>query len=176
MGGEGEVCGICRRAYSSTSQFLGRCRSCICCREVSEHEVGDREDSVWRKCGAFLSEDIELLNAYPNLKGIVGFGSLGPIGASQALNARNMKGKVQIVGTVIPSHADPYLKQGLMQWGYLWDPKDADLHRFILRKHCWTQRMLLQRPEFRKVLCQRSSMALRYPVLKGNSRRKHSQI
>jgi len=77
---------------------------------------------------------LELLNAYPNLKGIVGFGSLGPIGASQALNARNMKGKVQIVGTVIPSHADPYLKQGLMQWGYLWDPKDAGFAQVYLAK------------------------------------------
>jgi len=52
----------------------------------------------------------ELLKAYPNLKGIVGFGSLGPI---------------EIVGTVIPSHAAPYLKEGLMQHGYLWDPADA---------------------------------------------------
>ena len=77
---------------------------------------------------------LELLNAYPNLKGIVGFGSLGPIGASQALNARNMKGKVQVVGTVIPSHAAPFLQQGLMQWGYLWDPKDAGFAQVYVAK------------------------------------------
>lgn len=67
----------------------------------------------------------ELLRAYPNLKGIVGFGSLGPIGAAQALEQRNMAGQVSVVGTVIPSHAAPYLQKGFMQKGYLWDPADA---------------------------------------------------
>lgn len=67
----------------------------------------------------------ELLKAYPNLKGIVGFGSLGPIGASEALKAKKLGGKVKIVGTVIPSHAALYLKEDIMQHGYLWDPADA---------------------------------------------------
>ena len=67
----------------------------------------------------------ELLKAYPNLKGIVGFGSLGPIGASEVLKTKKLAGEVKIVGTVIPSHAAPYLKEGLMQHGYLWDPADA---------------------------------------------------
>lgn len=67
----------------------------------------------------------ELLKAYPNLKGIVGFGSLGPIGAAEALKGKKLGGKVIIVGTVLPAHAAPYLKAGLIQYGYLWDPKDA---------------------------------------------------
>jgi len=67
----------------------------------------------------------ELLKAYPNLKGIVGFGSLGPIGASEAIKAKKLGGKVIIVGTVIPSHAANFLKEGIMQHGYLWDPADA---------------------------------------------------
>jgi simple sugar transport system substrate-binding protein len=68
---------------------------------------------------------LELLKAYPNLKGIVGFGSLGPPGAAQALKEKGLCGKVTVVGTVIPGHAAPYLKEGCMQWGILWDPKDA---------------------------------------------------
>jgi simple sugar transport system substrate-binding protein len=59
------------------------------------------------------------------LKGIVGFGSLGPPGAAQALKEKGLCGKVTVVGTVIPGHAAPYLKEGCMQWGILWDPKDA---------------------------------------------------
>jgi simple sugar transport system substrate-binding protein len=70
-------------------------------------------------------QTLGLLKAYPNLKGIVGFGSLGPPGASQALKEKKMCGKVAVVGTVIPSHAAPYLKQGCMNHGFLWDPKDA---------------------------------------------------
>ena len=80
-------------------------------------------------CGESAEEaykqTLGLLKAYPNLKGIVGFGSLGPIGASQALKKKKMGGEVKIVGTVLPSHAAPYLKQGYMQHGFLWDPKDA---------------------------------------------------
>lgn len=72
-----------------------------------------------------LQKTMELLKAYPNLKGIVGFGSLGPIGAAQALEQKRLGGKVFVVGTVIPSHAAKYLREGLMQKGYLWDPADA---------------------------------------------------
>jgi simple sugar transport system substrate-binding protein len=36
-----------------------------------------------------------------------------------------MAGQVSVVGTVIPSHAAPYLQKGFMQKGYLWDPADA---------------------------------------------------
>lgn len=80
-------------------------------------------------CGESAEEaykqTLGLIKAYPDLKGIVGFGSLGPIGASQALKKKKMGGKVVVVGTVLPSHAAPYLKQGYMQHGFLWDPKDA---------------------------------------------------
>jgi simple sugar transport system substrate-binding protein len=80
-------------------------------------------------CGESAEEaykqTLGLIKAYPDLKGIVGFGSLGPIGASQVLKKKKMGGEVKIVGTVLPSHAAPYLKQGYMQHGFLWDPKDA---------------------------------------------------
>ncbi len=59
------------------------------------------------------------------MKGIVGFGSLGPPGAALALKEKGLAGKVAVVGTVIPGHAAPYLKDGSMSHGVLWDPKDA---------------------------------------------------
>jgi len=68
---------------------------------------------------------LELLKTYPDLKGIVGFGSLGPPGAAQALKEKGLAGKVTVVGTVIPGHAAPYLKEGSLTKGILWDPKDA---------------------------------------------------
>ncbi|MBF9018547.1 MULTISPECIES: autoinducer 2 ABC transporter substrate-binding protein [unclassified Oceanispirochaeta] len=68
---------------------------------------------------------LELLKTYPELKGIIGFGSLGPPGAAQALKEKGMDGKVTVVGTVLPDHAATYLKEGSMQHGILWDPKDA---------------------------------------------------
>ena len=68
---------------------------------------------------------LELIKAYPDLKGIVGFGSLGPPGAAQALKEKGLEDKIAVVGTVIPGHAAPYLKDGSMDHGILWDPKDA---------------------------------------------------
>jgi simple sugar transport system substrate-binding protein len=68
---------------------------------------------------------LELIKAYPDLKGIVGFGSLGPPGAAQALKEKGLENDIAVVGTVIPGHAAPYLKDGSMDHGILWDPKDA---------------------------------------------------
>ncbi|QTQ14245.1 autoinducer 2 ABC transporter substrate-binding protein [Treponema parvum] len=68
---------------------------------------------------------LELLKTYPDLDGIVGFGSLGPPGAAQALKEKGLAGKVTVVGNVIPGHGAPYLKEGSMTKGILWDPKDA---------------------------------------------------
>jgi len=68
---------------------------------------------------------LELIKAYPNLKGIIGFGSLGPPGAAQAVREKGLIGKVFVVGTVIPSHAAQYLKDGSLTLGTLWNPADA---------------------------------------------------
>lgn len=68
---------------------------------------------------------LELIKAYPDLKGIIGFGSLGPPGAAQALKEKGLENQIAVVGTVIPSHAAPYLKDGSLKHGILWDPKDA---------------------------------------------------
>lgn len=78
---------------------------------------------------------LELIKAYPNLKGLVGFGSLGPPGAAQALQEKGLCDKIAVVGTVIPSHAAPYLKNGCMDWGILWDPKDAGYGMVWLAKY-----------------------------------------
>lgn len=86
---------------------------------------------------------LELLKTYPDLDGIVGFGSLGPPGAAQALKEKGKAGKVTVVGTVIPGHAAPYLKDGSMTKGILWDPKDAG---FAMN---WTAKYILDGGDFR---------------------------
>jgi simple sugar transport system substrate-binding protein len=67
----------------------------------------------------------ELIQAHPNLKGVVGFGSLGPPGAAQAVNDKGLQDKICVVGTVIPSHAAPFIKDGSLDEGLFWNPKDA---------------------------------------------------
>jgi simple sugar transport system substrate-binding protein len=78
---------------------------------------------------------LELIKAYPDLKGVVGFGSLGPPGAAQAVKEKGLEDKITVVGTVIPSHAAPYLKDGSLDHGILWDPKDAGYAMVWVAKH-----------------------------------------
>jgi simple sugar transport system substrate-binding protein len=78
---------------------------------------------------------LELITAYPNLKGIVGFGSLGPIGAAQALKEKGLEDQIAVVGTVIPSQAAPYLADGSLKEGILWNPADAGYGMVWLAKY-----------------------------------------
>ncbi len=78
---------------------------------------------------------LELIKAYPNLKGIIGFGSLGPIGAAQAVKEKGLTEQISVVGNVIPSQASPYLKEGSLKEGILWDPADAGFGMVWLAKY-----------------------------------------
>ncbi len=68
---------------------------------------------------------LELLKTYPDIKGVIGFGSLGPLGAAQAIKEKGKVAQVSIVGTVLPAPAAKYLSDGSLRSGILWDPKDA---------------------------------------------------
>lgn len=71
------------------------------------------------------SKTLELLKTYPDLKGVIGFGSLGPIGAAEAIKEKGLIGKFTIVGTVVPSAAASYLEEGSITEGFLWNPADS---------------------------------------------------
>lgn len=70
------------------------------------------------------SSTLDLMKAHSDLKGIIGFGSMGPIGAGQALKKKRNK-KISVVGIMMPGQAYPLLRQGYIRKGFLWDPKDA---------------------------------------------------
>lgn len=71
------------------------------------------------------TKTLELMKAYPDLKTIIGFGSLGPIGAAQAVREKGLNDDFVVVGTVIPSQAAEYLKDGSVDEGFLWNPADS---------------------------------------------------
>jgi ABC-type sugar transport system substrate-binding protein len=73
----------------------------------------------------FAREKVEtLLNAYPNLKGIIAFDSNSVPGASEAVKRAGKAGKVAITGNSTPGKMRPYLKEGVLQSFYLWDPRE----------------------------------------------------
>jgi simple sugar transport system substrate-binding protein len=67
----------------------------------------------------------ELIQTHPQLKGIVGLGSLGPPGAAQAVKDRGLQDRICVVGTVLPSHAATFIKDGSLDQGLFWNPTDA---------------------------------------------------
>jgi simple sugar transport system substrate-binding protein len=68
---------------------------------------------------------LDVIKAYPNLTGILGFGSNGPIGAGNAVREKRLGKKIAIVGTVLPSQAKDLINDGIIREGFLWNPTDA---------------------------------------------------
>ena len=68
---------------------------------------------------------LEVIKDYPNLKGILAFGSNGPIGAGNAVREKRLGQKIALVGTVLPSQAKPLIMDGTIREGYLWNQTDA---------------------------------------------------
>jgi simple sugar transport system substrate-binding protein len=69
---------------------------------------------------------LDLTKTYgAKLNAVIGWGSLGPLGAAAAIREKGLKDKVVVGGSAIPSSAVTYLQDGTMKWAQLWDPKDA---------------------------------------------------
>ncbi|MBI3665454.1 MAG: autoinducer 2 ABC transporter substrate-binding protein [Acidobacteria bacterium] len=71
---------------------------------------------------AFL-EGQTLLQAYPNLKGIIGNSSAAPPGAAQAVQQAGKSGQVAIAGVSSPNLMRDYIKRGTARTITLWDPR-----------------------------------------------------
>jgi len=65
---------------------------------------------------------LDQIRAHPDLKGILAYGSQGPIGAARALDERGQGKQIALVGTFLPRQGAPYLKTGTIRVGYLWSP------------------------------------------------------
>ncbi|MFP7493697.1 autoinducer 2 ABC transporter substrate-binding protein [Terribacillus saccharophilus] len=63
------------------------------------------------------------VQAYPELKGIIGIASLGPPAAATVLKEENMTRDISIVGLASPRDMNTYLKEGDVSSITLWSPK-----------------------------------------------------
>jgi len=77
---------------------------------------------------------LDVIKAYPNLKGVVAFGSNGPIGAGNAVRQQRLGKRIAIVGTVLPSQAKGLIMDGTIREGFLWNPIDAGYAMVSLAK------------------------------------------
>ncbi|UPG62718.1 autoinducer 2 ABC transporter substrate-binding protein [Metabacillus endolithicus] len=69
----------------------------------------------------------QLLNDYPNLKGIIGNSSVGPPAAAQAVKEAGKAGSIAVVGLSPPNPMNEYLKDGSAQIITLWSPQKTRL-------------------------------------------------
>lgn len=65
---------------------------------------------------------LDQIRAHPDLKGILAYGSQGPIGAARALDERGKGKQIALVGTFLPRQGAAYVKEGTIRVGYLWSP------------------------------------------------------
>ena len=65
---------------------------------------------------------LEMLQAYPNIKGILSYSTVAPIGAAQAVQERKLQNKVTLVGSALPTDSAPFLEDGSLAAAVLWDP------------------------------------------------------
>ncbi|MGI4801376.1 MAG: substrate-binding domain-containing protein [Janthinobacterium lividum] len=65
------------------------------------------------------------LQAYPDLRGVIGFGSSGPIGAGNVVRQRRLQAKLSVTGFALPSQAKPLIDSGALKEVFLWNPREV---------------------------------------------------
>lgn len=65
------------------------------------------------------------LQAYPGLRGVIGFGSNGPIGAGNVVRQRRLANRLSVTGFALPSQAQPLIEAGALKETFLWSPKEV---------------------------------------------------
>ena len=65
---------------------------------------------------------LDQMRAHPDLKGILTFGSQGPIGAGRALLEKGKEKTIVLVGGFSPGQGIKLVKEGVIRGGYIWNP------------------------------------------------------
>lgn len=65
---------------------------------------------------------LDQMRANPDLKGILAFGSQGPIGAARAVDERGKAASIAVVGPFSPGQGAKFIKSGAIREGFIWNP------------------------------------------------------
>lgn len=68
---------------------------------------------------------LDLMRSNPDMTGILGFGSQGPIGAARAVEERRRQGEVMVLGPFSPGQGRNLVHDGVLTGGFMWNPKQA---------------------------------------------------
>jgi rhamnose transport system substrate-binding protein len=100
-------------------------------RRYAEARATERYPKLVKVATVVTDEDVDksrkfvetLLNVHPNLKGMIAFDSNSVPGAAEALKRTGKAGKVALCGNTTPKPNKDYLKDGVFESFYLWDPR-----------------------------------------------------
>nr|WP_263327913.1 autoinducer 2 ABC transporter substrate-binding protein [Neobacillus sp. Marseille-Q6967] len=65
---------------------------------------------------------LDLIKSYPDLKGIMAFSTIAPLGAAQAIQEKGLQDKISIIGANLPKDSIPFLEDGALDKAILWEP------------------------------------------------------
>lgn len=65
---------------------------------------------------------LDLIKAYPNLKGVIGYSTPAPLGVAQAVQEKGLQDVISVVGSALPTDSGPFLEDGSLDAAVLWDP------------------------------------------------------
>lgn len=125
IGGEGEI------AILSATAAAPNQNAWIA---AMEEEIAANDDYQWDLVATVYGDDDDtksfqeaqgLLQAYPNLKGIISPTTVGIAATARYLSTSEYKGKVALVGLGLPGQMKEYLLDGTVEGFALWDPSEV---------------------------------------------------
>jgi simple sugar transport system substrate-binding protein/rhamnose transport system substrate-binding protein len=94
---------------------------------------------------------LDLITAYPNLKGVLGYSTPTPIGAAQAVQEKGLKDKIVVIGSGMPTDSGPYLEDGSLDASLLWDPSKLGYLTVVLANNLLQGQMPVDGQDIPKV-------------------------
>jgi len=100
-------------------------------RRYAEARAAEKYPKLQKVDTVVTEEDVDksrklvetLLNVHPNLKGLIAFDSNSVPGSAEALKRAGKGGKIALCGNTTPGPMKAYLKEGVLESFFLWDPR-----------------------------------------------------
>jgi rhamnose transport system substrate-binding protein len=100
-------------------------------RRYAEARAAEKYPKLTKVDTIVTEEDVDksrklvetLLNVHPHLAGIIAFDSNSVPGAAEALKRTGKAGKIALCGNTTPGPMKSYLKDGVLESFFLWDPR-----------------------------------------------------
>lgn len=82
-----------------------------------------------------MKKAIDMIAAYPNIKGFLGYSTPAPLGIAQGVREKGMQDSIAVVGTSVKEDSQEYLADGALDVGVLWDPARLGYLTVATAKH-----------------------------------------